>query len=636
MAKIKNPKQKRESIAEFTFKSVASGTILGVLFGAANTYLGLRVGLTVSTAIPISVLSVALFKLGRPLWGPSTLLETNMSQTIGSASSSVASGVIFTVPALFLWGLVPHWVQIGVLGLLGGILGTLAMVPLRRLLIVDSRDELPYPEGTACAQVLKAGDKGLAHSKWIFIGLIAGALIKLSFSLLSLAPSELGLDIPFLQKAHLSLEVSAALLAVGYILGYKQAAVMISGSLISWLVLIPLIAQIGGGLTTPVFPETTTLISAMSASQIWSKYIRYIGAGAVAAAGIVTVIRTFPTLVQSVERIWKSTKQGQVSVSNAALERTDQDVSGKLIIWGVVGVILILAFVPGIFGGEMGFTARVISAVGCAFFGLLFVAVSARIVGLIGVSSNPTSGMTIVTLLGVSAVFAFLGWSDPSARAVVLTVGSIVAIAASIAGDTAQDLKAGYLVGATPAKQQYGQLIGVATACWAIAATMLVLSQAYGFGSKELPAPQATLMRTVIDGVLSGALPWNFVFTGSALSLVAILSGLAGLPFAIGIYLPLATLSPIFVGGLLRKILTKRNKKLDEDSESDPGILCASGLIAGEGIAGVVIAGIAAFTGKKPGGDMILNGMPGTLMTIAILLVILQLLRKSALSKLKA
>jgi len=633
MAKVtKQSKAGRESILEFTIKSVLAGSIFGIIFGAANAYLGLRVGMTVSTSIPISVLSVAIFRLGRSIWGPSTLLETNMSQTIGSASSSVASGIIFTVPALFLWSVVPSWFQMGMLGLMGGILGTLAMVPLRRILIVNGGDELTYPEGTACAEVLKSTDAGSAHSKWIFIGLLVGIGIKLLFGLLALFPSELVIPLAFLKNAQLALEVSPALIGVGYIMGYRVASTIVAGTIISFLVLIPLITQFGTGLTAPYFPESTLLISAMGPGQIWSRYIRYIGAGTVAVGGIITVIRTFPTITQSMKRIWQDSRKKAGAGRNVKSDRLDTDISPQIIVFGILGVVATIAFVPGILSGGFGLGGRILAAVGVGMFGLLFATVSSRIVGLVGVSSNPTSGMTIVTLLSISALFAFLGWNDLNAKAAVLTVGSLVAIAASIAGDTSQDLKTGQLVGATPYKQQYGQLIGVATACWAVAGTMALLGETYGFGSKELPAPQATLMKTVIDGVLSGELPWNLVFTGGMLGFSAFLAGLSVLPFALGIYLPMATNLPIFVGGLIRKWTSSSAAKGEDDSE-DPGILCASGLIAGEGLAGVAIAAYAATSGTKPGAEILVGGIGGELGAAMVLFAIITMIVVSAKSR---
>jgi putative OPT family oligopeptide transporter len=591
--------QRNDSVVEFTFRAVVAGILFGVLFGAANAYLGLRVGLTVSTSIPIAVLTVALFKLMRRN-SESELLEANISQTIGSASSSLAAGTIFTIPALFLWGMAPPFWQVAILALLGGLLGIAAMVPLRRLLIVRSADELPYPEGTACAEVLRATTTGVAGGgKWIFIGLAVGAAVKLALGAFVLLPSELAMHLPVLPKAELALEIAPALLAVGYILGYRQSAIMVSGSLISAVVLTPMIALVGAGLAMPLFPELKTPIAELSAGQIWSKYVRYIGAGAVAAAGIVAVARALPTMATSFAAVLKGLKRTGTGLGDTdATPRTDRDVPSWVVVVVPIVVVLTLVAVPDLFAGNMDFAGRLVAALGVAIFGVAFVVVSSRIVGLIGVSSNPTSAMTLVTLLGVSVVFVLLGWTDPSARAAILTVGTVVCIAASKAGDISQDLKTGYLLGATPARQQFGQFIGAAFACWAIAGTVLLLGNAFTFGSPELPAPQATLMKTVIEGVLSGSLPWGLVGIGASLAICALLAGLPGLAFAVGIYLPLGSLTPIFVGGIVRRIVDARRG--GKPGENDPGVLGASGMIAGEGLAGVLIAFLVAGSGKWP------------------------------------
>ena len=596
-----------ESVIEFTLRAALAGIVFGIIFGAANAYLGLRVGLTVSTSIPIAVLTVALFRfLGRR---GNVILEANLSQTIGSASSSLASGTIFTIPALFLWGMAPPYWQVVTLAFLGAVLGITAMIPLRRLLIVKSADELPYPEGTACAEVLRATTKEASGGgRWIFIGLAVGAAIKLLLGALVLAGSELGLHIPVLPKAELALEIAPALLAVGYILGFRQSSSMVSGSLISALVLTPLIALVGQGLSTPLFPEATMSISEMSAGQIWARYVRYIGAGAVAAAGIVTVIRALPTMYSSLAAVLSGMRsQGTgptgSKTSGGAVPRTDRDLPGWVVLAGPALVVFTLVAFPNVLAGNMSFVPRLAAALGVGIFGILFVVVSSRIVGLIGVSSNPTSGMTLVTLLGVSVVFVLFGWDDPTARAAILTVGTVVCIAASKAGDISQDLKTGWLVGATPARQQASQFLGAAFACWAVAATVLFLGRAYEFGSPEMPAPQATLMKTVIDGVLAGSLPWGLVGTGSALALCAMLAGLPGLGFAVGIYLPLASLTPIFLGGLVRRIVEARRGA--GPVEGDPGILAASGMIAGEGLAGVAIAFLVA--ARRAGGSQLLD-----------------------------
>jgi putative OPT family oligopeptide transporter len=575
----------QQELAEFSLRAVLAGIVFGLIFGAANAYLGLRVGLTVSTSIPIAVLTVALFKAMR-VKGV-VLLEANLSQTIGSASSSLATGTIFTIPALFMWGIVPPLWQIALLAWLGGILGICAMVPLRRLLIVRSAEELPYPEGTACAQVLRAAAADARGGGWILAGLVVGAAWKLTAGGAMLMSSELSAQLPLLPKAELALEIAPALLAVGYILGYRQSAIMVSGSLLSALVLIPLIALVGQGLTTPFPPESTKTISELSAGQIWGRYVRYIGAGAVAAAGIITVVRSLPTMYRSLIAVLGGLRGGE-SGGDVGVSRTDRDLPGWVVVAGPLVVVATLVAVPGLLAGDMSALQRLVAGAGVAVFGLAFVVVSSRIVGLIGVSSNPTSGMTIVTLLGIALVFVAVGWTGPAAGAAILTVGTVVCVAASKAGDISQDLKTGYLVGATPARQQAGQLIGAAFACWGVAATVLMLGSAYSFGSSDLPAPQATLMKTVIEGVLAGSLPWGLVGSGAMLSLCAMIAGLPGLAFAVGIYLPLASLTPIFVGGIVRRIVDERRK--GPAPESDPGVLAASGMIAGEGLAGVAIA----------------------------------------------
>ncbi|HEY6051348.1 MAG TPA: oligopeptide transporter, OPT family, partial [Thermoanaerobaculia bacterium] len=544
--------------AEFTVRAVVIGVLLGVVFGAANAYLGLRVGLTVSASIPAAVMAVAIFTL---LGRRGTVLEANISQTVGSASTSLATGAIFTIPVLFLWGMAPPYTQVVALCFLGGLLGLAAMIPLRRLLIVDAHDELPYPEGTACAVVLQATARRTGGGTWIFRGILLGAALKLVFALFFLFPSEISARLPVLPNAVLAIEVAPALLAVGYILGYRQSAVLVAGSLVSSLVLIPLITWIGAGVPAPLFPETVRPISAMSASDIWSRYVRYIGAGAVAVAGILTVLKNLPTMGQAFAGILRGLRRaphpGSLPAAQAADaphpgplprgEGADRDLPGAFVLGGILFVIATAALVPGVFAGGMGLLPRAICAAGVGIFGVLFVTVAARIVGIVGVSSQPTSGITLITLLGVASVFAAMGWTDAGARAAVLTVGTIVAVAASKAGDISQDLKTGYLVGATPARQQLGQLIGAAVACWAVAGTVILLGSAYTFGSKEIPAPQAVLMKTIIEGVLAGKLPWGLVLSGGGLAIAGMLCGASGLAFAIGVYLPLASMAPIYV-----------------------------------------------------------------------------------------
>ena len=565
------------SLPEFTARAIVAGVLLGIVFGAANAYLGLRVGLTISASIPAAVMTVAAF---RALRLRPSILETNLSQTVGSASTALATGTIFTIPALFLWGMVPPYLQVVALCFLGGVLGLAAMIPLRKLLIVDSAAELPYPEGTACAEVLRATASDGSGSAWIFRGMALGAAIKLLVSLAFLVPSGLSAALPVLPKAELAIELAPALVGVGFILGYRQSAVIVAGSLISSLVLIPLIAWIGAALPAPLYPETQRLVAQMSGGDLWSRYVRYIGAGAVAVAGIVTVARGLPTMVGAFAAVARGLRRSGVS--------TDRDLPAWFVFGAIAVVPLACFLVPGIFAGDMGALPRAVCALGVAVFGVLFVAVASRIVGLVGVSSQPTSGITLVTLLGVAGVFAAAGWTSGGARAAVLTVGTIVAIAASKAGDISQDLKTGYLVGATPARQQLGQLIGAACACWAVAATVLLLGRAWTFGSRDLPAPQAMLMKTIIEGVLAGALPWGLVLTGGGLAVSAMLCGVSGLAFAIGVYLPLASMAPIYLGGCVRALCGPAR------ASPDTAVLAASGLVAGEGLAGVLVAALVA------------------------------------------
>ena len=608
-----------ESVAEFTLKAVVTGVVLGLVFGAANAYLGLRVGLTVSASIPAAVMTVAVFRLLRR---GGTILEANLSQTIGSASTSLASGTIFTIPALFMWGMAPPYLQVVVLSFLGAVLGLAAMIPLRRLLIVDAHDELPYPEGTACAEVLRATVGGSSASAWIFRGMAVGAAVKLAISLVFLLPGSMHLALPVLPKAELALELAPAMVGVGFILGYRQSGILVAGSMVSALVLTPLIAWIGSGLQTPLAPEPTRLVAEMSAADIWGRYVRYIGAGAVAVAGIITVAKALPTMAGAFLAVTRGLrKEARQEGAAAAITPTERDLPGTFVLGAITTVILIAAFVPGVFAGNMGQDARLIAAAGVAVFGLLFVAVAARIVGIVGVSSQPTSGIALITLVGVASLFAAAGWTDSAARAAVLTVGTIVAVAASKAGDISQDLKTGWLVGATPAKQQFGQLIGASFACWAVAGTVILLGSAYSFGSQEIPAPQATLMKTIVEGVLAGALPWGLVLTGGGLAINAFLCGVSPLAFAIGVYLPLSTMAAIFVGGVMRAVASRGALTADKTSV-DPSVLAASGLVAGEALSGVLVAGLVAAQLVRKSATPMLSGITGQIAALLVLLLV--------------
>jgi len=590
-------------IKDFTLKAAITGAIFGIIFGSANAYLGLRVGLTISTSIPLAVISVAMFRLLRPVFGKSSILDFNIAQTTGSAASSLASGIIFTIPALFLWGYEPGIAQIGSLALLGGVLGVLFMIPLRRFLIVKEHGTLPYPEGTASAEVLIAADAGGTRAKNVFTGLAVGAAYKAVVDFLHLWPDRIALQLPVLKKAQLSMEPMPALLGVGYILGFKVGAIMVAGGLLSWVAIIPLMSYFGEFLHQPLFPETVKTLGEMSASEIWSRYIRYIGAGAVAVAGIMTVVKSLPTMIESLKI---GLKELRPAAGGGIVQkiRTDRDLPMGVVLIGVVAVVTIIALVPHIVGSETTFVFRLVAAVCIVVFAFMFVTVASRIVGLVGVTSNPTSGMTIVTLLGTSLVFYALGWTDDFGKVTVLTIGTVVCVAASMAGDMSQDLKTGYLIGATPARQQTSELIGAIIPAFFIAGAVWLLGATYKFGSPDLPAPQATLMKTVIEGVLAADLPWSLVAVGGVFAVVVQLLGVPALPFAVGMYLPLSSTSPIFVGGVVRHFVEKsaRGDQSLITEKKEKGILLSSGLIAGEGIMGVVVAFYAFTAGAKPAG----------------------------------
>ncbi len=573
-------------LAEFTLKAVLAGLAFGVLFGAANAYLGLRAGLTVSTSIPIAVLSALVFSL---LPKKGTILETNLAQTVGSASSSLASGTIFTIPALFLWGVVPSVWQVALLAMTGGVLGILAMVPLRRLLIVQADAELPYPEGRACAEVLRATQGSGRGGRWIVIGIVVAAAMKLFFGALHALPETVAWTPSFLPNGTVSLALAPALLAVGFIVGFRASAVMVSGAIVAALVLYPLATKLhlAGQLDAGQVDAAP-----LSAKLLKDRFLLFVGAGAVAAAGLFTVVKTAPTMFASLRAVVRGVRRQGAATGGDA----DRDVPGSVLLGGIAALVAALVLVPGIFAGELGIGERVVAALGVALFGFLFVPVSSRLVGVIGVSSNPTSAMALITLAGTATIFAALGWKGVLAQAAVLTVGTVVCVAASKAGDISQDLKTGWLVGASPYQQQYGQLIAAAVACWVIAAVVIAMCETYTPGSDELKAPQAMLMKTMVEAVLGANLPWDLLITGGVLAGTGILVGLPALPFALGIYLSLATLSAVFVGGCVRRFV-ERNGRDRIDVES--GVLCASGFVAGEGLAGVLIAAHAYAYGRR-------------------------------------
>jgi uncharacterized oligopeptide transporter (OPT) family protein len=644
---------------DFSPKTVILGVILGAVFGSANAYLGLRVGLTISTAIPLAVVSVAILRMLTPVFGKPTILECNISQTAGSASSSLASGIIFTIPALFIWGYQPPLWQMTLLAMCGGVLGVLFMIPLRSFLIVREHQNLPYPEGTASAEVLIAATGGGSTAKNVFRGLGIGALYKGLISLLYLWPSKVKIHLPVIKKAEIGISTTPALLGVGYILGRRIGTIMVGGGLLSWVLIIPVIAYffgetaiaqsaldylhskdlgfigslsgnhvlgdsiqfIGSGVSSVARSITSgvssnaveflrshnlTSISAgiindLKPKEIWEAYIRIIGAGAVAAAGLITVAKSIPTMINSL-KIGIRELRGSAAQLNQGKIRTERDLSIKIVIMGVAAIVMLITFFPGIIGKDTHLLMRFISSVGIAVFAFCFVTVSSRIVGMIGVSSNPTSGMAIVTLLGTGLIFKLLGWTDMTGKITALTIGTIVCISASIAGDISQDLKTGFLVGATPRKQQISEMIGAVGAAFFVCLAVFYLGKAYTFGSETLPAPQATLMKTVLDGVLGGNLRWDLVGIGAAITVVIVLLKIPPLPFAVGVYLPLYTMTPVFIGGMLRHFIEKKYGKADtkEQKGKDQGILLGSGFIAGEGLMGVIIAIIAVIISTEP------------------------------------
>jgi len=583
-----------QSPAEFTIRAIIIGALFGLLFGASTVYLGLRAGLTVSASIPIAVLAISVLKR----MGGSTILENNIVQTIGSAGESVAGGVVFTLPALlFLDPLGPayfNYFQITMLTLAGGILGVLMMVPLRRALIVNEHGTLPYPEGTACAEVLVAGERGGKLASLVFAGLGVGFLWKALSWVFNLFRQDVGYTAPATSQfpnATMDVDISPEYLGVGYVIGPRIAGEMFAGGVLSWLVLLPLLSIAGQYITVPfppihpnfaVNPATGRpfLISEMNPGQIWSAYIRYIGAGAVLAGGLITLARTIPTIVRSAIGGLKG-----FGATGAALRlRTDREIPMIVVLIGSVLVAIFLALMP-----RMPLQGNFLGAILIVIFGFFFATVSSRITGLIGSSSNPISGMTIATLILTCLLFVALGWTGDAYSPVAICVGAVVCIAAANAGNTSQDLKTGYIVGATPYYQQLGLIIGVSVSALVIGTTTLYLHRVFTIGSQAIAAPQATLMATIIKGLLSRNLPWGLVLVGMSLSIVLELCSVHSLSFAVGAYLPVATTAPIYAGGLVRWWV-ERKTGVKEEGDLGAGTLFSSGLIAGGSICGIVYA----------------------------------------------
>ena len=619
------------NVKEFTLKALVMGSIFGILFGAANVYLALNAGLTVSASIPIAVLAITL---GKKLF-KTTILENNIIQTTGSAGESIASGVVFTLPGfLFLTAKDSvhyfNYVIILVLAIFGGLLGTLMMIPLRRSLIVKEHDTLPYPEGTACASVLKAGEKGGAVARTAFYGLGVAfiyAILQRAFKIVA-ATSTFATKATnkFFPSANVSADITPEYLGVGYIIGFKIAGILVAGSVLSWLVFTPLLSslvpdhiialqQMKLGFITDITQTThnygswdpVTQTFADKAEAIYRAYIRQIGAGAVAAGGMITLIKTIPTIISSFKESVASVK----NKTTGSIVRTDRDLSIKVVLFGSIALIVLTALLP-IIPGNTIFNKALVGIL-VIVFGAFFVTVSSRIVGIIGSSNNPISGMTIATVMITCLIFVLVGWTGQSFEPMALVVGGLVCIAAANAGATSQDLKTGYLVGSTPRNQQLSLFVGAIVSSIVIGITIKVLDTpsaamsaqgiTHAIGTKY-SAPQATLMATLIKGILSFNLDWNFVLVGAALAIVVELCGVKALNFAIGVYLPLSTTLPIFIGGALRGLAdrAKKKEKLKEGEEDlQSGNLFATGLVAGGSLMGVIFAflGVNEFISGK-------------------------------------
>lgn len=572
---------------EFTVTSVIMGMLLAVVFGAANAYLGLRVGMTVSASIPAAVISMGVIRV---IMKKDSILESNMVQTIGSAGESLAAGAIFTLPVLFLWakdGIMdsPSLLTIMLISLCGGILGVLFMVPLRNALIVKEHGTLPYPEGTACAEVLLAGEEGGASAKSVFAGMGFAALFKFITDGIKVIPGVITAPIKSL-KTELSAEVYPALLGVGYICGPKIASYMFAGGILGWFVLIPAIVTFGG--STILYPGTISiadLYATKGASAIWSNYIKYIGAGAVATGGIISLIKSLPLIVKT----FSDAIKGMKGDKNTGKLRTEQDIDMKAIAIGIVVVTIAIWLIPDI-------PVTILGAILIVIFGFFFATVSSRMVGIVGSSNNPVSGMAIATLIVTTFILKATGSTGATGMVSAISIGTVICIVAAMAGDTSQDLKTGYIVGATPRLQQIGELIGAIVSAFAIGGVMYLLNSAWGFGSEQIPAPQATLMKMVVEGVMGGTLPWVLIFMGVFIAIVVEILGIPVLAFSIGLYLPIYLSTPIMVGGVIKWFIDNKRKYANDEERkdaSDRGVLYAAGMIAGEGIVGIILAILA-------------------------------------------
>ena len=629
-------------LPEFTVTSILMGIILAVVFGAANAYLGLKVGMTVSASIPAAVISLGVIRV---IMKKNSILESNMVQTIGSAGESLAAGAIFTMPALFLWAeegkiAMPGYLEITLIALFGGILGVLFMIPLRKALIVEEHGTLPYPEGMACAEVLLAGEEGGSNASTVFAGMGLGAAFKFIVDGLKIVPSDITTPNIKGYAGQIGVEIYPALIGVGYICGPSISSYMFAGGIIAWLVLIPAVVFFGGSIDFATLGNTglagqtiAEVYEANGASAIWSNVIKYVGAGAIATGGVISLLKSLPLIIKTFAGAMKSLK----NTSGGTNVRTDRDLKMPVVLGIILIVIILIWLVPSV-------PVSLLGAFLIAIFGFFFATVSSRMVGLIGSSNNPVSGMAIATLLISTFVLKATGNTGMAGMTGAIAIGSIICVIAAIAGDTSQDLKTGFIVGATPAKQQVGELIGVVASGFAIAGVMSLLNKAWGFGSAEIPAPQATLMKMIVEGIMDAKLPWVLVFMGVFLALALEVLRVPVMPFAIGLYLPIYLSCGIMVGGVVRLFLDKKKQAEAKKKEMiSNGTLYCAGMIAGEGLVGILMAVLAIIKvgdnsiGAIIGGLFNLSGAAGNIVGLIVLaLMILSLLKFSVWSKTKS
>lgn len=565
-------------VPEFTFRAIFLGVILGLIFGVGNAYLGLKVGTTVSASIPAAVLSMAILSL---FFKKVSILENNLVQTVASVGEGLAAGVIFTAPALFLLGEPPSVYRIMLLSALGAVLGILFMIPMRRYIIVEEHGKIPFPEGTACAEILKSKQSGKSKALTAVAGIVIGSVYKILSGIANLWREVPSWIIPKWNKVEFSMDCTPALLGVGYIIGARICSYLLFGGILAWWVMIPLISMFAQG-DVVIYPGKIP-VSKMSPDEIWSSYIRFIGAGAVGIGGLFNLFKIFPIVKKTVKAGFKELFQKKHE--KQILPRTERDISLRWLILGSVAIVLFLWLFPGL---PMNFLTIILLVV----IGFFFVAVTSITVGIVGSTSNPVSGMTITTLLITCLVFVVLGWTERMYLIAALTMSIVVNVAISLASTTSQDLKTGYILGATPKAQQIGEIIGTILPALAIGGTLYLLNHAYGFGSKQMPAPQASLMALVAKGVILKDIPFTLVFTGAIIGVIIAIIGVPILPVAIGLYLPLSLSTGIMVGGVVSWFV-HRFKKTEEVAER--GVLASSGLVAGDACTGVVIAFLIVF-----------------------------------------